>query len=141
MKKCKKYAAWILAAGMLCGTLSGCTGDDQANNGESNSLKWYFFSSAVSVNEDEVFTAAEEMVKEKIGADLELLPVESGDYESKMQVLVASQEEFDIMFVFQLAQQLQPKRIQGYAGGAGSLFRRRIPVSEGAASRLLVGCV
>ena len=92
MKKTVKMMCLVMAAVMAL-SLAGC--------GPKNSkvVKWYLFSSPSNVNEKEIFDAAEKMAKEKIDVDLEIIPIESGDYESKMQVLTASNEPFDIMFV------------------------------------------
>lgn len=97
MKKAKKTIAGLLAATVLCAAFTGCSGKTAKDDGNGE-VKWYFFSSAKSVNEDDIFEKAAEIVKDEVGVNLKLLPVESGDYSSKIQVLTASMEEFDIMF-------------------------------------------
>lgn len=78
-------------------TLSGCGGGDEA--GGSDKVTWYLFSSPNNVNEDDVFAQAKQIAKEKINVDLEIVPVEQSNYDAKMQMINASNQECDIVFV------------------------------------------
>ena len=95
----KKHVVSVILAAVLAFSMCGCGDKTAVKPGEDNTVKWYFFSSPSSVNEKEIYSAAAEIAKKKTGVDLELLPVESGNYESKMQIITASLEKFDIMFV------------------------------------------
>lgn len=92
----KKLISIILAAVLMAG-VAGC-GTKTQESGKGDTVKWYLFSNPGNVNEKDIFAEAQRMAKEKTGVDLEIIPIESGDYESKMQILTASNEPFDIMF-------------------------------------------
>ncbi len=91
----KKKTALLIAAAMLCMTAaSGC----KSSNREYAKVQWYAPITAVNENNDEVFGKASQMTKDKLGIELEIVPLDFGDYDSKMQVLNASGEEFDLVF-------------------------------------------
>lgn len=93
----KRTLTAAMAAIMLIGA-AGCNGT-KTTEGNLPKVKWYLFSSPSNVNEKDIFAEANRMAVEKVGVDLEIIPLESANYEAKMQVLTASNEEFDIMFV------------------------------------------
>lgn len=92
----KKLVSIILAIALVLG-MSGC-GGGKNQTGSNETVKWYLFSGSGNVNDKDVYAEAARMAKEKVGVDLEIIPIESGNYESKMQILTASNEPFDIMF-------------------------------------------
>lgn len=92
----KKLISVILAVILVFG-LAGC-GGEKNEEGKSETVKWYLFSNPGNVNDKDIYAEAARMAKEKTGVDLEIIPIESGNYESKMQILTASNEPFDIMF-------------------------------------------
>lgn len=89
----KKTVAYALVAATVLGIGTGCG----TSKNESVKLKWYM-PITTNADNDEVFKKASEHVKEKIGAELEIIPLEFANYESKVQVLNASAEVFDLMF-------------------------------------------
>ena len=52
-----------------------------------------------SVLRNDKYTLKIKKIYEKIGADVEFVPIISGNYEAKMQVLNATAEQVDIVFV------------------------------------------
>ena len=97
MKKTRKLLALALAAVMAIMPLSGCGGD---NDGEkSETIKWYIFDNAKNTNAKQVYEELNKQIYEKIGADVEFVPIISGNYEAKLQVLNATAEQMDIVFV------------------------------------------
>lgn len=95
MKKARLLSI-LLAMVMLLSVLTGCTGD-KAGNGAVN-LKWYVLQTSANADPTGAFSEAQKLVKEKLGYNLELIPIEAGDYSSKMQMLYSSGETFDISF-------------------------------------------
>jgi len=95
MKKTKKLLALALAAVMAVIPLSGCGG----NGDKSETIKWYIFDNPNNTNAKQVYEELNKKIYEKIGADVEFVPIISGNYEAKMQVLNATAEQMDIVFV------------------------------------------
>jgi len=60
-------------------------------------LKYYLFGST-NPDDDAVYEKAKEIVRDKLGCNIEIIVVESGEYASKMQVLSAANEPFDVVF-------------------------------------------
>lgn len=92
----KKAGILFLAMSMVVCCLAGCNGGNSGTAG-SEKIKWYL---PIGTNADNkaVFEQASAMVKEKLNATLDIVPLEFGNYEAKMQVLNAAAETFDIMF-------------------------------------------
>ena len=95
MKKTKKLLALALAAVMAVVPLSGCGG----NGKSSETIKWYIFDNPNNTNAKQVYEELNKKIYEKVGADVEFVPIISGNYEAKMQVLNATAEQMDIVFV------------------------------------------
>ena len=96
----KRILCLVLAMLMLTTCLAGCGGDGQGTAVEEDKSKpivWYI-PYANLPGQDEVFAKASEYIKEKIGYTVEFNPISSGDYATKMQVIDASREEYDIAF-------------------------------------------
>lgn len=100
MKKLFKSAAVLMGCAIAAGSVCGCGNGWMSKNGDKeDSLKWYIFDNPANVNAKDVYAEASKQIKEKTGADVSFVPVESGNYEAKMQVLNASAEQLDIVFV------------------------------------------
>jgi len=63
---------------------------------EPVNLKWYFLSYGTPTDMDTIETEFNKYTQELINATVDLVPVEAGDYEDKMNTVIASGEEFDI---------------------------------------------
>ncbi len=59
-------------------------------------LKWYFPGNPSRTDNNEVYSRASSMIKEKLGFDVEFVPFEMGSYSEKMKMIISSGEEFDI---------------------------------------------
>ena len=99
MKKFQKVVAMLLCIGMMASLLTACGGatEKTAGDGEMANIKWYI-SSAQPQGFDEVMVEANKYLGEKYNMQLDLQCIESGDYESKMQLALASGEEFDLIW-------------------------------------------
>ena len=89
----KKIICLLLCLVMVAGILVGC-GGKEAKDGEIT-LVWY-----ARINKeadcDEVFKKASEMAKAKLGFNIDIIPLE--DYNTKMSVIAASGEDYDIVY-------------------------------------------
>lgn len=90
----KKKIALLLILVMAISLFAGCGNKDGAKDGEIT-LRWYARLNKESDSE-EVFKLASEMAKEKIGVNLDIIALE--DYDSKISVVNASGEDFDIVY-------------------------------------------
>lgn len=100
-KKGKKLVAMALAAVMalsLCACDKDKGGSTAGETGETVKLKWYIMATEPN-GFDTVMAEANKYIKEKLNAELELVCVQAGDYTQKMNMILASQEEFDMMWV------------------------------------------
>ncbi len=87
----KRIICLLLCLVMASGLMAGC--GEKKEDGIT--LRWY-----ARINKeadcDEVFEKASEMAQEKIGVKLDIIPLE--DYNSKISVINASGEDFDIVY-------------------------------------------
>jgi putative aldouronate transport system substrate-binding protein len=72
--------------------------DEQSATEEKVTLVWYYPGSYPQADQDEVFAAANEIIQKEINTEIDFRPVAWGDYDQKMQVIIASGEEFDLCF-------------------------------------------
>jgi len=111
----KKLLAVLAAAAMLMTSMSACsktpaTSSASTSAGASTSvsattsalpevtLKWYFPGNFPQVDQDLVFAEVNKQLKQKINATVDFIPSTFGDYDTKMQVVIASGEDYDICF-------------------------------------------
>lgn len=95
MKKSLKFISTALAAVMLAGTLAAC-GEKE----EIPTITWYMPKSIDNTSSQELVEDEVNKVFEKeAGAKLKLVLVDAASYAEKMNVVINSGEEFDIMFV------------------------------------------
>ena len=105
MKKGKKrvsLAISMLAAFSLVLSACGGGGNEAASGGEGTAEKpvdliWYTIGTPQK-DVDKVMTEVSKYTAEKIGANVTMKMIDWGDYQQKMQVLVASGEPMDIIF-------------------------------------------
>ncbi len=102
--KIGKVVSMILVGAVLLG---GCTAKEKANSNVDKSsteefvrLKYYTFgpTSACENGETEVYAKLNELIKKKINAEVDFEMIEWGNYSQKMSMIMASREEFDLMF-------------------------------------------
>ncbi len=104
MKMAKKLIAGVLGISMmfsLCACGKGgkggtATGKDDMS--EEVTLKWYIMAQEPA-GFDRVMEEANKYIKEKLNAKLELYCIQPGDYSQKTSMILASREEFDLMWV------------------------------------------
>ncbi|MGL4521410.1 MAG: ABC transporter substrate-binding protein [Bacilli bacterium] len=98
-KKSKKMKSLMLAmSASLMIPLAACGGgDDQSKAGKDDVTKlvWYHVGTKPK-DLDYVLEEVNKYTTEKIGATIDLRMVDWGDYNSKMQVVISSGEEYDI---------------------------------------------
>lgn len=102
-KKGKRLAAMALAAVMAlslcaCGKSGGGTTTSKDDLSEEVNLKWYILAQEPA-GFDRVMEEANKYLKEKLNVNLELVCIQAGDYQQKTQMIMASQEEFDLMWM------------------------------------------
>ena len=92
----KKMSLVIMALAIVMGNAS-CK--KEATDGDNLKLVWYCTSSGKDPDHDKVLDVFNQKLKEKYGMELEFYPITGGEYASKMQVLNASHEEYDLCYV------------------------------------------
>jgi len=65
---------------------------------EEVNLVWYFPGNFPQTDQDKVFAEVNKVIKEKINATVEFKAFPFGDYDQKMQVVIASGENYDLAF-------------------------------------------
>ncbi len=81
--------AVVIAAG---GMLTGCGNKDGSQ--KTAGIKWYI---PIGLT-DEVREGAGDYIREKLNVEMDFVEISFGDYDQKMQVLNAANEEYDIAF-------------------------------------------
>ena len=121
----KKKLALLLAGVLLVGTLGGCgaastndTGADvketdrqteadregtkpaesQQASGETVELIWYVAGNGPQADTQAVLDEANKYLLEKLNCTLKIVETDFGSYDQKMQMVIASQEEFDLCY-------------------------------------------
>ena len=118
MRKSTKTLTIILTLLILSSLLiSGCKGEDKkgtetngTNSSEMNSnsqflypnlepvkLKWYYMS-LHQTDEQMVFEELNKIIKSKLNATVDFMPMELAEYEDKMKLILSSGEPFDLCF-------------------------------------------
>lgn len=91
----KKILIFTLIACLL---FSGCTQTASKKDDGEVTVKWLLMSLPKNVDTEPAFTRAAEIVKEKLGYNFDISTIDSSDYASKIQVMSAANENFDVMF-------------------------------------------
>ena len=92
-KKITKALSVFMAASML---LAGCGADTQ--NEDTPTLTWYVNTLLTGNGKEAVFTKANELLKERYNLQLEVVGIDSGNYDQKMQVMNAGRDVYDLAF-------------------------------------------
>lgn len=83
---------------IACMLLTGCTQLTSKKDDGDITVKWLMLGLSKSVDTKPAFEKAAKIVKEKLGYNLEIVAIDAGDYNSKIQTLSAAGEEFDVMY-------------------------------------------
>lgn len=94
MKKMKKAVALLLAAGMLTG-LAGCGTPKDKADGDIPTLNWYLFFKEQD-DMEAVQAEVNRITEKEIGAHVNIVRIEEGDYNQKIQLGLAGGESIDI---------------------------------------------
>lgn len=108
MKKKRILAAGLVAA-MTLGMLSGCGDkgsgnassggtDTGAKEGEIVNLKWVLIGNGMPVNYDSWIQKVNAYLGEKVGVNLDMEVVPWGDWDKRRNVIVSTNEPYDIIF-------------------------------------------
>ncbi len=101
MKRIAKLLALVCCLSLV---LCACnpSGAPEANMEDDMSkevtLKWYIMAQTPT-GSDEVLAKVNEYLKEKINAKLDLVFIQPGDYKQKTQMIMAANEEYDLMWM------------------------------------------
>ena len=118
----KKLAAMMLAAALAAGCLAGCgsqessggagtgqTGDSgqtaetvggevaDSQDEETVTLKWVIALDPQN-DQDMVMEEVNKLLKEKINVQLELIPISLGEYDERTQLMISTNEDYDIIW-------------------------------------------
>ena len=96
MKKGLRFFSTAVAAVMLAGSLAACGG----TSADIPTITWYMPKAIDNTSSQElVENEVNKIFEEKAGARLKLVLIDAASYAEKMNVIINSGEEFDIMFV------------------------------------------
>lgn len=87
-------AAVIVVMSLLL--ITGCSGG-QSGDGSETSLLWYIPIESQN-DSNQIFAKANEYIKDKIGVTVDFVPISIGDYDSKIQIINAAKQKYDIIF-------------------------------------------
>ncbi|MFC0272676.1 ABC transporter substrate-binding protein [Metabacillus herbersteinensis] len=98
----KKFAFLLVLLLSLTTVLAACKGDSSEKTSsdgkdEPYEITWYTIGTPQK-DTDKVFEEVSKYTKEKINATVKLKQIDWGDYDQKMQVMIASGESFDIAY-------------------------------------------
>ena len=96
MKLSKKILCFILSAAMMS-VSAGCTKDASTENGQITKLKM-ILTGDKPAQYDEIYGKLNEMLREDIGAEVEIEYYNYSDLNQKYSLLFSSGENFDIVF-------------------------------------------
>ena len=96
MKKMAKVLALVLSMVLLCGVV-GCSNKGTGTEEGITKLKY-----VIKLNSQkdllEIEKAVNDYIRGKIGAEIEFVRVDSGAYNQKLKTMLASNEQFDLMY-------------------------------------------
>lgn len=101
-KNLKKRFTFLLLIALVCFSstfLVACGNDDDDSTSEDGvvELTWYMIGTPQE-DLEMVLEAANEYTAEKIGVTVDMIMIDWGDYDQKMQTVISSGEEYDIAF-------------------------------------------
>lgn len=99
MKKVWKGMAVVLCLSLMCSlcACNGNSGGEAGQNSEEVNLVWYLRSTEPA-GFDEVQEEINQYTLDKINATVEIRFIQPGDWQQKMQMVMAAKEEFDLVF-------------------------------------------
>ena len=94
--KIKRIIALLLVA-VLAFSMVGCSGEKEQETEEVPVISWYI-PGEPSSQLDLVMEEINKLIEPKIGAKLELVVIDDGAYEQRMNMMMTADEEWDICF-------------------------------------------
>lgn len=103
----EKGLAVTLTMAILAGSLAGCgSNEDQSSQGSGDSasgleevtLTWYIPGNGPQTDTDKVEDAIYEYLKDDLNVRIDFVESDWGSYDDKVQMAIASQEEFDLCY-------------------------------------------
>lgn len=94
----KRLSVLLLCVVLLVAMCAGCKNSKQTTNNEITKLTWYVRPTA-QTDLQMVQDAANEIIREKINAELEIIRIDPAAYSQKLKTALASGEEFDLMHI------------------------------------------
>ncbi len=91
----KKVLAFILACVMSI-VFVGCSGSKTNRNDAESKVVFYFMGDPDKLDNDEVYAAANEILKKKYGIEVIFNPISMSAYNDKMNLVMASGEYYDV---------------------------------------------
>lgn len=100
MQKSKKVVSLTLAAAMVAAGLVPSVSSKAAENDHSEFVTLNFYiSNTPPADQERVMEKANEIIKEKINAELNLICVDPSTYAERINLMINSGEEFDLCFM------------------------------------------
>lgn len=97
----KKRTSVIVMGLSVCMLLVGCGGNKHTSDVRDNVKLTYYYPATVtqdSIGIDEVYVKANEIIKEKIGAEVDFKATSMGEYQQKIALVLATREECDVFW-------------------------------------------
>ncbi|MBT3276037.1 MAG: extracellular solute-binding protein, partial [Spirochaetales bacterium] len=96
----KKILCTLVILVMLSG-LAIAAGNDEGTSGDALNdvtISWYYPGNYPQNDQDTVFDEFNRLLKEKINTTIDFKTIAWGDYNQKMQVIIAAGEEYDLCY-------------------------------------------
>lgn len=94
--KLKKIISLLCVVALTASMLAGC-GSNETKEGETVTLKWLVPSDAQD-GLSEVMSAANEISREKIGVEVDMVFIDNAAYQQKVNLMMTSGEQFDLVW-------------------------------------------
>ena len=94
----KKLVTAILCAAAAVSALFAGGGQDTANAGGTPTLKWVTVGSGMPKNYNAWVQKVNEYIEPKIGAKVDVEVIGWGDWDTRRNIIITSNEPFDIIF-------------------------------------------
>ena len=72
--------------------------ESQSASGDVAEIKWYAPMSEIQADQESVQNAVNEYLKDKLNVQVKFISTDFGSFDQKMQMVISSQEEFDLCF-------------------------------------------
>lgn len=97
MKRFKKLISVILSLCAITSVMSACSGGRSQNN-DVTTITWYLPNTFYGKDKDLVFEKVNDHLEKEYNMKLNIIAIDDGNYNSKMQVINAARENYDLAF-------------------------------------------